>query len=337
MALNQREKALLALPILLGGVFAFYSYVHEPLFARRALAMADHEQGRRDLQLNEAKLRKEGDLRARLSAVSTREQLVDDWVPGKNSAALLIWYLSQAEQASGARIKGIKVGEKKEVVATPGGVEGAGTPPNTQGNQPGNSAGAAQPGDQNSTAANGQNSSGSAVDPNTQANSQGNTEAGAQSAGPLSTTLTLVTLELKVDANFVEHLLFNQEVEKMPLFLNTTGLALDREKELPFEQAGKLVQEGQTHWAQQLLGVSPLVGGTYQLNLYFKGGKIGPATQPMHFDTPAGRRIDPFLLGGIDEFIQTLQDHYANVDQELDELPGGGRGPNPGPRKGQLG
>jgi len=107
MALNRREKALLTLPVFLGGVIGFYNWVHEPLFVRRSQAETRVEQVQGDLKRDTAKLAREGDLVARRSSVATKEQLVDSWVPGKNSAAMLIWYLSQAEAYSGARIRNI--------------------------------------------------------------------------------------------------------------------------------------------------------------------------------------------------------------------------------------
>lgn len=119
MALSQREKALVAVPVVLATLFGFYRWVHEPLLARRAEAAELNTKSQNDLKAQQSKLAREGDLKARLAAVTAREQTVDAWVPGKNSAALFIWYLSQSEVRSGVKIKELKVGDRKEVQATP--------------------------------------------------------------------------------------------------------------------------------------------------------------------------------------------------------------------------
>lgn len=275
MALSNREKMMLAVPVVLGGIFAFWHFVHDPLFARRAEALVHSEQVQTELQRDQARLAREGDLKSRQTTVAAREQLVDSWVPGKDSASLFIWYLSQAEIQSGARIKGITVGEKKVVSAT------------------------AQEGQQ-----------------------------GAEGPAP---TLTVVQLDLKVEARFAEHLLFNQSLEAIPLFLNTDALALERAGNSPVESVTKLVEDGESWLAAQLLRTSPPVAGNYQINLYFKSGKAGPGTDVMSFGQQAGR-VDPFVMDSVDEFIRTLLEYYLN-----------GTNPNwqnpytPGSGTGQLG
>lgn len=272
MALSNREKAMLAVPVVLGGIFAFWHFVHDPLFARRAEALAHSEQVQLELQKDQARLAREGDLRGRQTAVAAREQLIDSWVPGKDSASLFIWYLSQAEIHSGARVKGVTVGEKQVFSATP--------------------------------------------------------QQGEQGTDGPAPTLTVVQLDLQVEARFAEHLLFNQSLEGMPLFLNTDVLSLERAGTAAVNDATKLVEDGESWLAAQLLKTSPPVDGTYQINLYFKSGKAGPGTDVMSFSQQAGR-IDPFVMDSVDEFIRTLLDYYtngANPNWQGPSNPSGGAG-----------
>jgi hypothetical protein len=117
LALSHREKILLLIPAGLGAILAFYTYVHEPLFTRRAEASTQTDQLQSELIQSKKLVAQEGDLRLRLSAVAAREQVVDAWVPGKNSAAMLIYQLSKAERDAGVRLRGIKVSERQEVDA----------------------------------------------------------------------------------------------------------------------------------------------------------------------------------------------------------------------------
>lgn len=255
MALSQREKMLLAVPVVIGALLAHYNWIHEPLFTRKALALEEKASVEAELAREQSRLSREGNLTQRRNSLIAREQVIDAWVPGKNSATLLIWYLSQAEKGSGARIQSITVSEKREVTPKPSGEQ----------------------------------------------------EPGAEQPAP---TLTMVRLELKVGARFIEHLLFNQSLEETPLFLNTSGLSLVREGGLPLEAVSRSLSEGRHLQAAQLLGASPPVAGVYLIDLYFKGGKAGPATDPMSFAHPAGR-VDPFAMSDVDEFIRTLLQYYG--------------------------
>jgi hypothetical protein len=286
------------------GLIGFYFYVHEPLLIRRAEAASQAGRLAGDLRRERNRLSREGDLGSRAEAVAARERIIDAWVPGKNAAALLIWYLSQAEQRSGAHITSIAVGERKQVTATgepeakPGPAKGAPKPPQAKGQEP------AAPPDEGGD-------------------------------GPRAVTLTMVPLELKVKGRFAQQLLFNQGLEEMPLFLSTADLNLTRSKdEETAAQTGKLLQEGNTYMAAQLLKASPLLDGTYQIRLYFKQEKAGPTTDAMEFATPAGR-MDPFVPDGVDEFLRVLMEHYSRPDSG----PGpGGSVPHPDPAGGeQLG
>jgi hypothetical protein len=272
MALELREKRLLMIPVALAAVLGFYNFVHVPIFAKRAEAAEQYTKVSTDLKTNQTRLAKEGNLQAREEAVAARERVLDTWVPGKNSASLFIWYLSQAELHSGARIKGLAVGERKQVKVTPQQGAGASTPGNdTQGTQ-GNSA--------------------------------------QSTAGEPAPTLTVLQLNLKVDAMFAQHLLFNQALEEMPLFLNTDSLGIEKPATSPSEQVGKLVADGNAWLAAQVLGASPNLNGTYQINLYFKQEKVGPTTDPMQFSQLTGRS-DPFAMASVDDFLQALVDYYT--------------------------
>jgi hypothetical protein len=281
MALELREKRLLMIPVALAAILGFYNYVHVPIFSKRAEAAGRLEKVTADLKRDQNRLAGEGNLVAREEAVQAKERVIDAWVPGKNSATLFIWYLSQAEGHSGAHITGLTVGERKLV-----------TPASQQaGAQPG-----AQPGEQGAN--------GTAPQPGAQQDAQ----PGAQ-PGSIAPTVAVVQISLKVNARFPQHLLFNQALEEMPLFLSADAVSLDKADSSVGNQVGKLVASGNTWLAGQLLGASPDLNGAYQVNLYFKQDKAGPTTDPMQFSADAGRN-DPFAMQGVDEFLQALVDHY---------------------------
>lgn len=287
MALNTREKLLLGGLTFIGGLLVAYTFVHEPLTTRRAEARETVRQVEGDLGQERRKLSKEGDLEGRKAKVTVREQTVDSWVPGKNSAALLVWHLSQAEQLSGVQISAMTAGEKSvvNVAEDKAGDQGAG-----------GKAGGKAPGNSGQTV-----------------------EQQAAMA-----TLVVVPLEIKVDGKFAEHLIFNQYIEDAPLFLNTYGIQMARQGNLPIEKAGQLVQSGNPWLAGQVLSQSPAVDGVYRVNLYFKADKPGPSTDEMRFGSQPGR-IDPFVMDAVDEFIRWVQAYFAGQGA------GDGRLPPPGP------
>lgn len=298
MALKSREKMLLGGLALVSGVLVMYILVHEPLTTRRAEARERVNQVEGQLDQEQRKLAREGDLEQRRTQVAAREQTIDSWVPGKNSAALLIWHLSQAEQLSGARIRGIEAGEKQMVSVAPGG----------QGEKAVGGKSTAQS----------EQSSADFQSPETQ---------GKETA---ITSLVVVPLEMKVDGKFAEHLIFNQYLEDAPLFLNTHGIDLVRQGDLPIEKVGKLVQGGNPWLAGEILSQSPPVDGVYRIHLYFKADKPGPSTDEMHFDSPPGR-IDPFVMDAVDEFIRWIQAYFAGQE------PGDGTWPTDPSSPPQLG
>lgn len=348
MALNVREKMLVGGLALAGALVAVYTFVHEPLTTRRAEARDHVDRVESELVQEQKKLTREGNLEERRAKVTAREQLIDSWVPGRNSAALLIWHLSQAERLSGARIKAITVGQK-ELVNVDGKQEiqlgkqvgpaaGQGQPaPNASPGQPAPKAAPGQPAGQAAPAPADQGETPEqAAEP---AQQQPAEKAPAQQAQGSSepantmTTLVMIPLELKVDATFVEHLIFNQYLEDAPLFLNTWGIGLTRRGELPLEKVGKLVKSGSPWLAEQMLTANPPVDGVYQMALFFKANKAGPSTEEMQFDSPPGR-IDPFVMAAVDEFIRMLQSYFA--DQARTTPPADGTVPSL-PGYGQLG
>lgn len=296
MALNQREKALLTLPVILGGVIGFYNWVQEPLSVRQSEAKTKFEQVQGELKKDEAKLAREGDIAARTSAVSAEEMLIDAWVPGKNAAALFIWHLSQAESYSGVRIKSVTLSDKKQVtsVARQGQAPEAPPAPGASGTKP-------------------------------------NTPP--QAAKTPGYDVTVIRLELKLEGQYAQHLLFNQMIEQLPLFLSADAISLQSAEKATLADATKLLGEGKIQQAELLLGASPKVAGNYALNLYFKVGKPGPATTAMSFDQEAGR-IDPFAPDSVDVFIDSILQHYSDPGTKLPVPDGGGIKPdgpiNPG-------
>ncbi|MFZ5825368.1 MAG: hypothetical protein ACOY94_13795 [Bacillota bacterium] len=296
MALKSREKMLLGGLALVGGALALYILVHEPLTTRRAEARDHLNQVEGQLDQEQRKLSREGDLDERKSRVAAREHTIDSWVPGKNSAALLIWHLSQAEQLSGVQIRSIEAGEKELVTVSPDDKKGK----------------AAE---------------GKATDAKDEKAAKAKDANAAKETAV--TSLVVVPLEMKLDGKFAEHLIFNQYLEDTPLFLNTHGIELVRQGDLPIDKASRLVQGGNPWLAGEVLSQSPPVDGVYRVNLYFKADKPGQSTDEMHFDSESGR-IDPFVMDAVDEFIRFLQAYFAGQ-------PGDGTGPSDPSSPPQLG
>lgn len=303
MGLNTREKALLSLPLILGGVMGFYNWVHEPLMIRRVEAAESLDKVKVDIKRDESKLQREGDLAARLAVVSTKEKTIDSWVPGKNSAAMMIWYLSQAEYQSGARIRGIQLTDRRTIEANP-----AGEKPGVSGAE-----GRSSP-----------------------ARSGAQSEGGAGAQSQTGVTLDVITLTLQVDARFAEHLLFNQALEQVPLFLSTEGLALVRAEEPGAEDLDGLVKAGRYDLATRLLSSSPKLTGSYQVSLYFKGNKAGPSTSSMSFDREPGR-MDPFASASAEEFVELLRRHFRAGQDRPGQTDRYGNGRHPLDKETQYG
>lgn len=307
MGLNTREKALLSLPLILGGVMGFYNWVHEPLMTRRAEAAESLDKVRADIKRDESKLKREGDLASRLALVSAKEQTIDSWVPGKNSAAMMIWHLSQAEYQSGARIMGIQLTDRRTMQSIP-----AGQKP-----------GAASADQQR---------------PPARENAKSDEESSSQAA-PAGATLDVITLNLQVDARFAEHLLFNQALEQIPLFLSTEGLSLVRAEELGADELNGLMKAGQFDLAARMLRSSPKLTGAYQVSLYFKGAKAGPPTNSMSFDRESGR-MDPFASASAEDFVELLRRYFRDGKGTDGQSDGYGDGRHPLEKEthyGQLG
>ncbi len=322
MALKAREKALLGSLVLVGGLIAAYMFVHEPLTARRAEARGRLETAEDQLLTETKKLKREGDLAERRALVAAREATIDSWVPGRNSAALLIWHLSQGELLSGAKIVEIRVEQKALVNVARDLADQVGRQP------------VAPSTDQQQEQAESQAADHTGQ---TEAPDQAQDQLGATLAGA-TTVLVMVPMELKVTGKFAEHLIFNQYLEDTSLFLNTHGLSLSRGGEMPMERVSKLVEGGNLWLAGQLLNQSPRVDGTYKVNLYFKAGKAGPSTDEMRFGSQTGR-VDPFVWDAVDEFIRLLQASFQDPGRGTNASPGGGgdlSAPT-GPRYPQLG
>lgn len=316
MALNAREKWLLGGLALVGSLLALYTLVHEPLITRRAEARGKLEEVEKELIQEQKRLVREGNLEERRAQVQAREQLIDAWVPGKNSAALLIWHLSQAERLSGARVQSITVG-KKELVTVDGKNElklGSKVPEAVNQNPPASAATPAPDGG----AEQGQTDPAHGGQPPSAPGGQAPGALGDDQASAM-TTLVMLPLELKVDATFASHLIFNQYLEDAPLFLNTWGVTLTGRADLQLEKVGKLVQSGNPWLAEQALSGSPPVDGLYKIALFFKVNKAGPSTDEMRFDSDAGR-IDPFVMAAVDEFIQVLQAYFADQARPVPPL-----------------
>lgn len=129
MALNKREKQLIGGLALVGILLGGYTYLHEPLRVKRAEAHNRLQETESQLIQERKRLNREGDLAERQAKVTAREQLVDSWVPGKNSAAMLVWHLSQAELLSGARILSVEVRERESLTVAPEPEPAAGAEP----------------------------------------------------------------------------------------------------------------------------------------------------------------------------------------------------------------
>jgi len=307
MELSRREKWLLTVPVFLGGAILFYNYVHEPLFARKHTAEAQYEKVKVDLAYGQTRLKQQGDLNARQSAVSNREKVVDAWVPGKNSAAMLIWYLSQAELNSGARVKEIKLSDRKNI--NPSDPQSLKAAP-AAASQP---ASGPAPADQPAPAP------APAQQPN-----PGAKPAPSPDAVDPDANITVIGIDLKVDARFVEHMLFSQAIEQLPLFLRVDSLDMSLSNKPLTDQASELLKKGDRASAERLLSASPIVTATYHIDLYFKGPRPGPAvSSTMQFADGTGK-LDPFALDSVNDFVQALQD-YIQQQGESTTQPGSGQ------------
>lgn len=339
MALSQREKALILIPVALGALIGFYSFVHEPLMTKRAEAEASLESVERNLKQGQRQLAQEGDLEARRVAVAAREEVVDASVPGKNAAALFVWYLSQAEMRSGGRVKGIKVAERRAVdpadpkkqvqaldcSASASGVSGQASGKAGSGSADGQStgpAGSGSSGDQagNGTAANqGAEQNGATGDSSASPPSTSGSAQAAPCSQPLPPgSLIVLSMELKLAGQFGQQLHFTQMLEEMPLFLANDQIALVRPAAPNWQSATDLITDGRPANAYNLLAASPEVEGSYTIQLYFKQAKVGPATNEMTFATEPGKK-DPFAQDDVAQFIQYVENAFS----------GRGYAPNP--------
>lgn len=341
MALSQREKALILIPVALGAVLGFYSYVHEPLMAKRAEAENKLETVERELKQGQRQLAQEGDLEARRQAVAAREQVVDASVPGKNAAALFVWYLGQAEMRSGGHVKSVKVADRRAVdPADPkkqvqslncGTAAGSGAQSGqTSGASGSGQSGAAngQGGSTNPQSGSSNQQSGGTNQQSGSTNPQGGSTngqpsgaqgqpSGAATNGSASGcgqaipagSIVVLSVELKLAGKFGEQLHFAQMLEEMPLFLANDQIALVRTSQTDWQKASGLIGQGKAGTAYNLLASSPVVEGSYQIQLYFKQGKAGPATSDMSFSSEPGRK-DPFLQDGVNEFTKYVEDAY---------------------------
>lgn len=283
MALSQREKALILIPVALGAIFGLYTFLHEPLMARRAEAETALAKVERDLKQGQRQLASEGDLQARWINVKAREEVVDASVPGKNAAALFVWYLSQAEMRSGGRVQGLKVAEKRAIDP-------------------------ADPTKQTEPAACGASSTASTGQASGQAAEADQVVEATAACSPAS-SIVVVTMDLKLAGQFGQHLHFAQMLEEMPLFLANDQIALVRTTAPEWDRATGLITEGRSSGAFNLLAASPEVEGAYSIQLYFKQAKVGPATSEMSFATTAGRR-DPFVQDGVAEFTRYVENAF---------------------------
>lgn len=327
MALSQREKGLILIPVALGAVIGFYSFIHEPLISKRAEAKSKLEEVERSLKQGQRQLAQEGDLEARRVAVAAREEVVDASVPGKNAAALFVWYLSQAEMRSGGHVKGVKVADrravdpadpKKQVQALDCGASTGGASGQASG-QAGSSAAKGQSGNGaasgQGTEQNGGTKSGTAAGESGGAQTPSAPAAGGSAqAAPCSQPLppgsiVVVSMELQLAGQFGQQLHFTQMLEEMPLFLANDQIALVRTAAPDWQKASGLITEGKNANAFNLLAASPEVEGNYTIQLYFKQAKVGPATSDMTFSSEAGRK-DPFAQDGVAEFTQYVENAF---------------------------
>lgn len=317
MALSQREKTLILIPVALGALIGFYSFVHEPLMTKRAEAKTTLEDVERNLKQGQRQLAQEGDLEARRVAVAAREEVVDASIPGKNSAALFVWYLSQAEMRSGGHVKGIKVGERravdpadptKQVQALDCSASTAGASGQASG-QTGSSSASGQTGSETTSQQGEQD--GATTNGATGAQPSGEaTAAAAPCSQPLPPgSIVVLSMELKLAGQFGQQLHFTQMLEEMPLFLANDQIALVRTAAPDWQSATGLITEGRQANAYNLLAASPEVEGSYTIQLYFKQAKVGPATSDMTFTSEAGRK-DPFAQDGVAEFTQYVENAF---------------------------
>jgi hypothetical protein len=119
MTLTARERNLVFAGLLIAAAVAVYTLIHAPLAAKRAEATGQLASLQAELRREQAKVNQAADLLVRKADIVRREQTIDAWVPGKNAAGMFVYHLALAEQASGTRIRGIKLLERRDVTSAP--------------------------------------------------------------------------------------------------------------------------------------------------------------------------------------------------------------------------
>ncbi len=119
-----------------------------------------------------------------------------------------------------------------------------------------------------------------------------------------------VTMDLEVDGTFASHILFQQNLQAVPLFINISRWKLDAGRAATASRANELASQGRPWEAEALLRQHPRVKGNYQFFVYFRSE--GPGSEAETLGTrPATGRVDPFLDDRIDEFMGEVHKAYS--------------------------
>lgn len=124
--------------------------------------------------------------------------------------------------------------------------------------------------------------------------------------------LVELTMELEVDGTFASHILFQQNLQGVPLFFSLQRWQLDRDRAGTLARAGELVSQGRPWEAETLLREHPRLKGTYQFHVYFEPRRAGLDPRGAGA-VPAAGRPDPFVDDRIDEFVDELQNAYRGA------------------------
>lgn len=122
--------------------------------------------------------------------------------------------------------------------------------------------------------------------------------------------LVEVAMELEADGTFPSHILFQQNLQTVPLFFSLQTWKLDSNRTGTIARAGELVQQGRPWEAEALLRDHPRLKGLYRVHVYFRPQQQGPDPAAVGA-MPAAGRPDPFVGDLIDEFFSELQKAYG--------------------------
>lgn len=120
-----------------------------------------------------------------------------------------------------------------------------------------------------------------------------------------------VALDLTATGTFTHHVLFQQELDQVPLFFRVDGWELAHDKESVFTRAQEKLEQVGPWAAEALLREPPQLAGRYRLMVYFRPQQPGPAGGEAA--GAGGSRLDPFTSDLVGEFADELRKAYGEA------------------------